>query len=150
LTEPDLTVRRGNAQIRDTLDRALLRVSDEVVVLTMMAALADRTGYVRTSAAKALTRSRDARAVGPLILALESEPTDFVRLELVRALGASAVGDARRRAIPALADSLIDLDTSVRQAAAREMERLTGAGIGVDPSAWLRWWKEHGKEYGRR
>jgi len=150
LTRPDLTARRGNAQIRDTLDRALLRVSDEVVILTMMAAMSDPTAYVRASGAKALFLARDPRAVGPLIATLGTERRDFVRLELVKALGACASGDRRKLAVPALADTLIDTDVSVQQAAASELERLVGAGLGPNVSAWLRWWKVHAKEYGRR
>jgi len=150
LTRPDLTARRGIPEIRDTLDRALLRVADEVIILTMMAAMADRTAYVRASAAKTLFLARDPRAVGPIVSTLGVETRDFVRLELVKALGASALGTARKRAIPALADVLMDTDISVRQAAASELERLTGAGIGSDVSAWHRWWKKHEKEYGRR
>ena len=68
----------------------------------------------------------------------------------MRALEKNALGDTRRDAIPALADLLIHTDVTVRQAAARELERLTGEGLEVDPAAWLRWWKTHAKEYGRR
>lgn len=150
LMSSDMTARRSNADIDKALDTALIRVNDQVVIMTLMAGLADTTAYVRAGAAKALAEAGDPRAVGPIISAIDRETRDSVIQELVRALGKNALGDTRRDAIPALADLLIHTDVTVRQAAARELERLTGEGLEVDPAAWLRWWKTHAKEYGRR
>ncbi|MEN8149564.1 MAG: hypothetical protein ABFS86_07055 [Planctomycetota bacterium] len=146
----DVTAHRANPEIAGAVDAALIRVTDQIIIMTMIGALADRTAYVRAAAAKTLAEARDPRAVSPIILSIDTEPRDFVIQDLVRALGRCALGEKRREAVPALAGLLVHTDVTVRQAAAREMERLTGAGLDVDPAAWLRWWKDNAKDYGQR
>ncbi len=138
---------KGDPEVRAALDRALVRLADDVHTLAPLAALGDRAPFVRAAAAAAI-RPDAADAVGPLAHALRREVTASVRLSLVNALGRLAGEGAgpRHPAVAALAGVLADPDASVRRAAARLLERATGLGLGSDPAAWRRWWRNEGPE----
>jgi HEAT repeat protein len=123
-------------------------VTDQAILLTEVVALADPVPFVRDQAAKALTAAADPKTVGSLVWALEREEQANVKLSLIGAIGeiASADSQASNRVMPALAQALKDSDSSVRSAAARELDRVTGLALGTDPTIWLRWWNEqHGE-----
>lgn len=141
---------RADPRIRDTLDRALVRLSDEVIFLTEVAGLADRAGHVRRTAAKALEAAGDPRAVGPLAFTLSREGEDAVTLGILSALGELGTAGDRTVALAAAAGRLDDPSPSVRRAAARAMAGITGENRPDDPAAWRRWWREQGGETSAR
>jgi len=149
LTARDLTGYRKVPEVRDTLDRALLRLSDQVIFMSLVGALADGSSHVRSAAVAALTRAGRSRAVPPLIHTLEKEEHEFVRTAIVEAITdlAEYSETPMPEAVVALAAELTDPDLSVRYAAARGLTRLTGESPGGDPTDWIRWWQENGAEY---
>jgi hypothetical protein len=141
---------RGNALLADTLDRALIRVTDQVITMSLLGALIDPADHVRSAAARAIQDRRLPGGVAQIARALPVEKESPVRLSCIAALGALGGDDeaAKAEAIPALAAALGDVNDSVRRAAATELARLTGEDPGPDVADWQRWWREKSPEAG--
>ncbi|MCU0726937.1 MAG: HEAT repeat domain-containing protein [Planctomycetes bacterium] len=139
---------RSDPLLADTLDRALIRVTDHVLSLSLLACLADSAAHVRAAAARALGERRIAGAAPVIARVLPGEPESSVRIALVGVLGdlGETGEDVKALAIPALAGLLEDPNDSVRRAAARELAGLTFENPGPDVSDWQRWWRERNAE----
>jgi len=148
LTGYDLRTSRQDPQIRDTLDRALIRVTDQTLFLSLVAGLSDTVAHVRSGAARQLRKAGDPRALPPLLHTLESEEDAPVRLALISAISEVAVltDEGKATATPSLAKALNDSSTSVQRAAARALKRVTGQNPGPDPIDWRRWWRAKNAE----
>ena len=123
---------RSNALLADTLDRALIRVTDQVITMSLLGALVDPSDHVRAAAARAAADRRVPGGAALIGRALPAERESSVRMACVVALGTLGTGDetAKAEAIPALAATLGDSNDSVRRAAATELARLTGEDPG--------------------
>jgi HEAT repeats len=151
LTGRDLKVSATDPEIRDTLDRALIRVTDQTLFLTLVAGLADPIPYVRATSAQQLRHAGDPRALKPLLFTLGKDENAPVRLALIGAIAEVAVlnDDGKAQAVSPLAAALTDPSTSVQRAAARALARVTGENPGPDPIDWRRWWmKKTGTDKG--
>jgi hypothetical protein len=149
LTARDLDAFRRDPEIRDSLDRALIRVAGETLFMTQVAALADPVEHVRATAAKALRYASDPRVVRLLSHVLAVEDTLTVRLAVISSLEDLVVRypQTRLEAVPALAAVLSRSEGSVRRAAARALSGILEKGPADDPAWWQRWWRDHAQEY---
>ncbi len=140
---------RDDAVLADSLDRAIIRVADQVLALSLIAALADPAAHVRAAAARALGERAVPGAVEMLAASLARESESSVRIAWIAALGELGARDeeGRKVVVPALAGVLGDPDGSVRRAAVRELARLTGENPGPESTDWQRWWRENAPEY---
>jgi HEAT repeat protein len=86
----------------------------------LVACLADLSDQVRARAASALGKLRDRRPVPDLIQVMLSDPVPYVRIQVVRALG--AIGDPR--ALHHLVDALKDGEWWVRIRVVEALEQL--------------------------
>ncbi|MCC6573435.1 MAG: HEAT repeat domain-containing protein [Planctomycetes bacterium] len=106
----------------------------EVVYDAIQLALGDFSDLVRESAALALARVKDARAVEPLLQATGD------RVAVVRRAAAIALGDliTRERAKDAfpLVDLIEDENPDVQRAAASTLVRVTAKDFGADMPSW--------------
>lgn len=126
----------------------------------LVTALSDDAMVVRSGAADALGALGDARAVAPLIAALNREDNFYrgrslwVRRHIVAALGRID----SRSAVATLIETLDDADRSVGTAAVTSLELVTKVSFRV-PAAnqqewlartapkWKTWWEENKKDY---
>ncbi len=99
----------------------------------LAAALADRYGTVRQSAAQALLQLGEGAkgAVAPLVAALDSDTYPKVAWYAAGALG--AIGPAAAEGVPALVKALGDKDGSVRATAAEALGKIGPAAIKAAP-----------------
>ncbi len=148
LTGRDLQKSRADPEIRDTLNRALIRVTDQTLFLSLVAGLTDPVPHVRAGSARHLRSAGDPRALAPLLHTLESEEDAPVRLALISAIADVAVlnDEGKAAAVPGLAAALNDSSTAVQRSSARALARVTGANPGPDPVDWRRWWRKKNTE----
>ena len=148
LTGRDLEKSRQDPEIRDTLDRALIRVTDQTLFLSLVAGLTDPVPHVRAGAAREIRKASDPRSLAPLLHTLESEEDAPVRLALISTIAEVAVltDEGKAASVPGLAAALTDASSAVQRAAARALPRVTGANPGPDPIDWRRWWRAKNPE----
>jgi hypothetical protein len=150
-----------------------LGIRQPALVALLITALFDEQHDVREAAAEILGRTRDPRAVEPLISILASSHganAQRIRQKAAETLG--ALGDPRafdplvhalkdevtdvrasaaiglgqlgdRRAIEPLIARLTDEWPNVYYNAARALERITGQTYGVDRTRWQAWWEQN-------
>jgi hypothetical protein len=139
---------RSDSLVADSLDRALIRVTDQVLVLSLLGGLADPVAHVRAAAARSLGEQRMVAAAPVLARALGTEPEASVRISWLAVLGnLGETGESvRDEVVPAIAGLLHDPNDSVRRAAARELAGLTHEDPGPDVTDWQRWWRTRNAE----
>ncbi|MHC4470968.1 MAG: hypothetical protein ACYTDY_12100 [Planctomycetota bacterium] len=139
--------------LRNAIDRATLRVTDQVVALTSIAALSDPVAFVRARAVEVLEPTAGTEAIRALALALALEMEPAARLRLIDTLGrlGAARSETETVVVQALAAALFDADEPLRRAAAHALDRVVSGGeTTMDPSAWRRWWRENARRYANR
>ncbi len=113
----DAALRRGAAY-------ALSHLADPLIAPALIESLeTDDDSEVRVYAARALAAQTDARAIEPLVVALD-DADPAVREEVVRALGELSEALQSPRAVEPLAQTLTDEDWGTRQSAAEMLIRL--------------------------
>lgn len=130
-TAPDSLQRR---QAADALGRILgIRPGSERVTAALVRALADTSDEVRLAAGTALVQDRRLPAVAiPGLLEALRDSAHLHTREHAAELLASVAPTEASRVVPALTRALQDPDRRVREAAARALARLRGAGSAGD------------------
>lgn len=96
---------------------------------------------VKGSAANALGRLEDPRAITPLLDALKTAKDIFLQMSIISALGQFK----HPRVIKPLIDLLGAEHPFVRGDAARSLKQVTGEDFGQDQSKWQEWWSKNQK-----
>ena len=109
-----------NAAVRAWAAEILGDLGDTKATPSLLACLADLNEGVRARAASALGKLRDRRAVPELIRMMLADPVPYVRIQVVRALG--AISDPR--ALHHLIDALKDGEWWVRIRVVEALEQL--------------------------
>lgn len=109
-----------NAAVRAWAAEILGDLGDTKATPSLLACLADLNDGVRARAASALGKLRDRRAVPELIRMMLADPVPYVRIQVVRALG--AISDPR--ALHHLIDALKDGEWWVRIRVVEALEQL--------------------------
>lgn len=108
----------------------------ELVYSTVLTGLSDFDDRVRESAALALSRLRDQRAIEPLLQAT-GDRVALVREAAARSLG-SLVPSEREKEIFPLVELLTDQNPGVQNASLQSLTRVTRTDMGNDQSRWRR------------
>lgn len=129
----------SDPEVLSAADRCCASLSASIVRLTLSAAvLTDESVTTRTAAARLLGNVQFAGARVALRRVLREDPDAAVRREALQSLarhGIDRVGDA-------LIGALDDDTASVRGAAARQLQSLSGQDFGDDRRAWRNWWDQ--------
>jgi hypothetical protein len=121
--------------IRDALDRTMVRRSRALIDSTLVGAVQDPSPHARQAAVEGL------RALGPpggpeaVLARLPAENAPLVRAAMADYLG--TVGGPK--AAVALVDLLDDDDGGVRHRARKALTQVAGRDLGRDPAAWRTW-----------
>jgi HEAT repeat protein len=147
--EPLIAVLKDeNWLVQEYAIRALRKITGEIgiklergapAVETLIAALEDKDEDlgIRSEAAKALGKIKNASAVEPLIAILNDQNMSFsLREDIVEALG--EIKD--KRAVNPLIAALKDFFT--KDEAAEALKKITGMNFGKDEIKWQQWWKQ--------
>jgi len=114
--------------------QGLVRLGDPAAVPHLAAALSDPEPYVRRGAAQGLAKLGAAAAVEPLGAALAEEKDEYVRRDLVEAVGSLGLEETR----PILQALLADASFSVRWAAELALRKLPAPGAApLEPARAL-------------
>jgi HEAT repeat protein len=138
--------RTKNAEVGEAVAEALGETGDRIAAPLLCMALEHR--FVPVTAANALGRIGDERAIGPLLRALESSSNSELRASSARALGRIKKNPRRRtipnsqllaeaKLIPALRAALADPERSVRINAAVALWQLGDKNCGRQAIAEL-------------
>ncbi|MHC4809761.1 MAG: HEAT repeat domain-containing protein [Planctomycetota bacterium] len=135
----DYAVNERNPLVKAAAIRALARhgeVADARIIATQ---LTHENRQVRWEAARGLQRLHEP-AVVPDLLERLRDPDEDVQ---VRVATATALGQyGSDRAFQGLVAALEAPELAVNHAAAASLRQLTGRDIGIDPTAWLRWYRD--------
>lgn len=112
----------------------------ETVYATIIAGMADFDPRVRESAALALARLNDTRAIGALLQAT-GDRTAMVREAAAMSLGALITEDREKESFP-LVDLLSDQNPGVQSAALASLTRITRNDFGADQPRWRKYYYE--------
>ncbi|MFP4057659.1 MAG: HEAT repeat domain-containing protein [Candidatus Brocadiia bacterium] len=131
----------------DQARRTVRKLEEEGDVEALLEALRDENWALRASAAQALGRLNDPRAVEPLValLTVKWDRDSAVRLEAVWALGLLRDPRAVEPLIATLKD---DVDPRVREEADDALRAITGQDFSRNsPREWQDWWAEHKEQW---
>lgn len=135
----DYAVNERNPLVKAAAIRALARHGEVADARIIAAQLTHENRQVRWEAARGLQRLHEP-AVVPDLLERLRDPDEDVQ---VRVAAATALGQyGSDRAFQGLVGALEAPELAVNQAAAASLRQLTGRDIGIDPTAWLRWYRD--------
>ena len=135
----DYAVNERNPLVKAAAIRALARHGEVADARIIAAQLTDENRQVRWEAARGLQRLHEPSVVPDLLERLR-DPDEDVQ---VRVAAATALGQyGSDRAFQGLVGALEAPELAVNHAAAASLRQLTGRDIGIDPTAWLRWYRD--------
>ena len=135
----DYAVNERNQLVKAAAIRALARHGEVADARIIAAQLTDENRQVRWEAARGLQRLHEPSVVPDLLERLR-DPDEDVQ---VRVAAATALGQyGSDRAFQGLVGALEAPELAVNHAAAASLRQLTGRDIGIDPTAWLRWYRD--------